>query len=163
MDATATATWVLVGVSLLSAGFIGWQLIDATRARNAQTTFLRRQETMRVYVSGRAGQGGSGVELPRDSDPDAVAALIEKAKTDELSRRAIRDYLNYWESIATGARFGVLDRDMLAAQVGPKLEHIWTSYSPYIQWIRSTEVPPTFMVELEGLLREWRKASMSVA
>jgi hypothetical protein len=156
MDATAVATWALAGVSLLSAAFIVWQLVDGTRVRKEQTVFLRRQETMRLYAAGYLNHD-VGIPLPRDSDPEAVAALVERARTDEEARRAIRDYLNHWESVATGARFGVLDHDMLVAQLGPRLEHIWSSYAPYVRWIRSTEHPPTFMVQLEGLLDDWAR------
>lgn len=155
MDATAIATWALAVVGLLSAAFIVWQLIDGTRARKDQTTFLRRQETMRLYTAGRQHVHDLSAALPRDSDTDGVAEFLKKARTDEAHRGAVRDYLNYWESVATSARFGALDKDMLRAQVGPKLEAIWRSNAPYIRWIRSTEDPPTFMLELEGLLREW--------
>jgi hypothetical protein len=95
------------------------------------------------------------VGLPRDSDAEAVAQFIAEAMTDETHRLAVRDYLNYWEEIATGARFGVLDAGMLRALVGPRLVSIFRNYGPHIDWIRESGSPSTFMVELENLVRDW--------
>jgi hypothetical protein len=95
------------------------------------------------------------IGLPRDSDSAAVAAFVEKAKKDESHRLAIRDYLNYWEEIATGVRFGVLDADVLRTMVGPRLVSIFQNYRPHIDWIRSSGTPSTFMDELENLVKDW--------
>jgi hypothetical protein len=157
MDPAALATWVLAGVTLLSAGFVVWQLIDSTRVREAQTTFLRRQETLRLYSTTRDSRQIAKIGLPRDSDEDAVAAFIETAKKDEAHRLAVRDYLNYWEEIATGVRFGVLDAEMLRALVGPRLASIFRNYRPHIDWIRENHSPGTFMVEVEGLVKDWTR------
>ena len=155
MDATAIATWVLAAITLISAGFVVWQLVDSTRVREAQTTFLRRQETLRLYSSTGDSRRTTKVGLPRDSDADAVTQFIAEAMTDEAHRLAVRDYLNYWEEIATGARFGVLDADLLRALVGPRLVSIFRNYRPHIDWIRESGSPSTFMVELENLVRDW--------
>jgi hypothetical protein len=157
MDATAIATWVLALVTLLSAGFVVWQLIDGTRARVEQTTFLRRQETLRMYSSTQDSRRTLTVRVPRDSDADAVAAFIETAKTNEDYRLAVRDYLNYWESIATGVRFGVLDAELLRALVGSRLAAILRNYRAHIEWIRTEGKPSDFMVELEGLVQRWER------
>jgi hypothetical protein len=155
MDSAAIATWVLAGVTLLSAGFVVWQLIDSTRVRQEQTTFLRRQETLRLYSSTQDSRRTSKIGLPRDSDSVAIAAFVEKAMKDEQHRLAIRDYLNYWEEIATGVRFGVLDADMLRTLVGPRLVSVFRNYRVHIDWIRSSGSPSTFMVELENLVKDW--------
>lgn len=155
MDPAAIATWVLAGVTLLSAGFVVWQLIDSTRVRQEQTTFLRRQETLRLYSSTQDSRRTSKIGLPRDSDSVAVTAFTEKAMKDEQHRLAIRDYLNYWEEIATGVRFGVFDADVLHALVGPRLVSIFQNYRAHIDWIRSSGSPSTFMVELENLVKDW--------
>jgi hypothetical protein len=157
MDAAAIATWVLAGVTLLSAGFLVWQLIDSTRARKEQTTFLRRQETLRLYSATQDNRRTSNLGLPRDSDAVAVAAFIEKAKKDENHRRALRDYLNYWEEIATGVRFGVLDAEMLRTLDGPRLASILHNYRSHIDWIRSNGTPGTFMDEFENLVKDWTR------
>ena len=155
MDPTAIATWVLAGVTLLSAGFVVWQLVDSTRSRQEQTTFLRRQETLRLYSSTAGSRRTVDLGLPRDSDAPAVAAIIRKAQKSERERRAIRDYLNYWEEIATGVRFGVLDPDVLRALVGPRMVSIFQNYREHIDWIRANHSPGTFMVELEAVTRDW--------
>jgi hypothetical protein len=157
MDAAAIATWVLAGVTLLSAGFLVWQLIDSTRARKEQTTFLRRQETLRLYSATRDNRRTANLGLPRDSDSAAVTAFIEKAKKDENHRRVLRDYLNYWEEIATGVRFGVLDADMLRTLDGPRLASILQNYRVHIDWIRSNGTPGTFMDEFENLVKDWTR------
>lgn len=159
MDATAIATWVLAAVTLFSAGFVVWQLVDGTRARKAQTTFLRRQETLRLYSATQDSRRTSNVGLPRDSDADGIAAFVATAMTDETHRLAIRDYLNYWETIATGVRFGVLDADVLRALVGPRLVSVFDNYRSHIDWIRSSGNPSNFMVELERLVADWRRTS----
>jgi hypothetical protein len=155
MDSEAVATWVLAGVTLISAAFVIWQLIDGTRTREAQTTFLRRQETLRLYSATHDSRHPSKLGLPRDSDADAIASFCERATTDEGCRLAIRDYLNYWEEIATGVRFGVLDANVLRALVGPRLVSIFTNYRPHIDWIRESGRPSTFMVELEQMVSGW--------
>lgn len=155
MDATAIATWVLAVITLLSAGFVVWQLVDGTRARVAQTTFLRRQETLRLYSGTQDSRRTSKIGLPRDSDAAGVAAFTETAKTDEEHRLAVRDYLNYWESIATGVRFGVLDGELLRALVGPRLASILRNYRAHIDWIRADGSPSNFMIELENLVQAW--------
>ena len=155
MDPTAIATWVLAIITLLSAGFVVWQLIDGTRARVEQTTFLRRQETLRLYSATQDSRPTSKIGLPRDSDSEAVAAFTETARTDEDYRLAVRDYLNYWESIATGVRFGVLDGGMLRALVGPRLASILKNYRAHIDWIRAEGKPSNFMIELENLVQDW--------
>jgi hypothetical protein len=157
MDPAAVATWVLAGVTLLSAAFVVWQLIDSTRVREAQTTFLRRQETLRFYSSTRDSRQIAKLGLPRDSDEEAVAAFLETAKVDESHRLAVRDYLNYWEEMAVGVRFGVMDAEMLRALVGPRLASIFHNYRSHIDWIREDHSPGTFMQELEALVKDWTR------
>lgn len=72
---------------------------------------------------------------------------------DEGHRLAIRDYHNYWESMATGARFGVRDAGMLRALVGPRLALIIENYRPHIDRIRAEAKPSNFMSELENVVR----------
>lgn len=151
--------WAGVVATLFGAGLVFYGLVDAANARKEQNSILRKTETLRMLVETLHQRSSSQLGLPVDSDHEAIAAKIRAALATDPDgaevRAQIRQYLNYWETIAGGVSGGVLDEDILRTQAKTRVVSLWQNYYPYIADRRRVRNAPTLWQELEQLATKW--------
>lgn len=151
--------WAGVVATLLGAGLVFYGLVDAANARKEQNSILKKTETLRMLVETIHQRSSSQLGLPVDSDREAIAQKIQVAMgtgADGAEARAqVRQYLNYWETVAGGVSSGVLDENLLHTQARTRVVSLWENYYPYIADRRRNRNAPTLWVELEQLATKW--------
>jgi len=151
--------WATVGATLAGALLVWAGLIDTARARKEQNTILRKTETLRMLVETLQQRSVAGVALPLDRDREAIAATIKAAAHEgpdaEKTAAAIRQYLNYWETLSGGVLDGVLDEELLRRRARGRVVAVWTNYHPFIEQRRVAAGSDSLWADLETLGRRW--------
>ncbi len=159
------ATWALVVATLIGAILILVGLFLSAKADREQTKILRQRETIRLYLETtdhrRFGEAHDRALLARMD----VSERIELAKTESVegktARRLIRDYLNYWESIAAGVLADVLDEAVLKQIARGRVIQIVRDYREFIVWRRQEGDRPNLWSDLETLAERWSKKTIA--
>jgi Domain of unknown function (DUF4760) len=124
----------------------------------------RRQATLDAYIQAggyrralteKQRQARKGGDKHSDEAPLGLEEAIEVSDRSSAQHDAIRDYLNFWENIAIGARFHVFDKKVLRTMSRHVLCGVYSRYAPYIYLVRWGENQPTAYEALEGLALEF--------
>lgn len=91
------------------------------------------------------------LEFRPSSAADVLAVLREAGKTDK--NRWLRQFISYYEMVASLVHRGVLDRDLLEDSVNEYVG-FYTLLKPFLKDIRETMGHPRFLKQIERLVEE---------
>jgi len=122
------------------------QLTRAVHQARERGRDERREHTITIYLETLDSRRKiKGDELPDDRDAEAISELIDTLLSAEQegqerepeiasARRALTQYLSFWEAVALGVKQGVFDFETLRMQAAGHVQALWANYEP---WIRS--------------------------
>lgn len=135
--------WITAGATLGGAVLVVAQLTRAISQAHKRSERQRREKTITVYLETLDSRRQiKGEDLPDDRDAEAVTAFIESLLAEEeigegedpqsaKSRRALTQYLGFWEAVALGVRQEVFDFETLELQAAGHLIALSKNYEPW--------------------------------
>jgi hypothetical protein len=140
---------VLINLGAIS--FLGLQIRLAVIGAKREWAQKRREATLRTFMGTIERRERYKAILPSDRDKVAINAMIAEAVADPIKDHAIRDYMNYYEMVATGVNAGVLDIEVIARFAGNSLINAWNNYLPWIVRERQRYQTDSLSCEFEQL------------
>ena len=134
---------LLVNVILLLAAVwqlraLGKQVGHASTATNQDHERRRKQATIDFYASTLQKRSEFRTILPYDRDSASILNLLEQANSENNQLgKAITEYLNLFELLATGVRTDVFDFSVIERAAGGRIVAIARNYRPWIEQRRS--------------------------
>jgi hypothetical protein len=95
-------------------------------------------------------------EVPPDTDPAAVREFCRDADSNSPNGRLLRNYLNYYENLATGINCGVFDIEVAARVSGTIIVRVFDAYKDFIYRIRKATGHSLAYSEMEALAQALR-------
>lgn len=96
-----------------------------------------------------------GFEFRPRSAEDVLTILRDAGKTDE--NRRLRQFMGYYEMVASLVHRGILDRDLLEDSVNEYIG-FYTMLRPFLPQVREAMGLPTFLKSIERLVEESPRA-----
>jgi hypothetical protein len=100
------------------------------------------------------------LEFRPSSAADVLAVLRETGKTDR--NRWLRQFISYYEMVASLVHRGVLDRDLMEDSV-QEYVGFYTMIKPFLKDIRETMGYPGYLKQIERLVEESPRGREQVA
>ncbi len=155
-DWTAIAAWVAAVFAGGGAVLVIIQLGFAQRATRDEYENRRRQAAIEFYARTINQRGEWNLKLPPDRDEEAIKVLVDQAldpdgERTEEARRAIHNYLGFWELLSAGVARDVLDRDTIRSLARGRAVAVWKNYEPFVTAERIRYDAPLLYIELEHL------------
>jgi hypothetical protein len=154
--ATAVATSFGALVAIVGAALVVWQVDQARRNTQDEYEKRRRQAAIDFYAQTISQRDQWNLRLPPDRDAEAISDLLAQAtapgdrETEEI-RRAIHNYLGFWELLSAGVHEEVLDRKTVVSLARGRAVAVWANYRSYIIKERERYHAPALYSELEKL------------
>jgi hypothetical protein len=160
-QSSALATWFGAGIAFVGAGLVIFQLYLARSATREQYASQRRQAAIDFYARTVSQRDQWNQKLPPDRDEAAIGALVSQAMepagdATEEARRAIHNYLGFWELLSAGVANGVLDRDTIRSLARGRAVAVWNNYKPFV-------ITERFRYKAGALYRELQNLAESLA
>ncbi len=114
----------------------------------------RKQATIEFYAATLERRNALRHELAEDRDSEAITRVTEKLREQGKSApewHSVVEYLNLWETLATGVNSDVLDYSTISRLSGQRVISIVRNYWSWIDWRRSELASPSVYSELETL------------
>jgi hypothetical protein len=120
--------WITAVATAIGAFLVVAHLRRAVRHAQQRGLTQRRENTITTYLETLDSRSKiKGDELPDDRDAEAIREFIEtlleaerdgRERESEIARnrRALTQYLSFWEAVALGVRQEVFDADTLRMQ-----------------------------------------------
>jgi hypothetical protein len=136
--------WITAIATAGGAVLVVAQLTRAVRQAHQRGQTQRRENTITVYLNTLDSRSQiKGDELPDDRDTEAICEFIEtlleaerdgREREPEIAkgRRALTQYLSFWEAVALGVRQDVFDFETLELQAASHVIALWANYEPWI-------------------------------
>jgi Domain of unknown function (DUF4760) len=155
-DWTALAACVAAVFAGGGAVLVIIQLGLARRTTKDEYANRRRQAAIEFYARTISQRVEWNLKLPPDRDKEAIKALLAQAldpagERTEEARRAIYNYLGFWELLSAGVAQDVLDRTTIRSLARGRAVAVWTNYKPFVTEERSRYDAPLLYIELERL------------
>ena len=155
-DWTAIAAWVAAVFAGGGAVLVIFQLYLAQRTTRDEYENRRRQATIEFYARTINQRGEWNLKLPPDRDGEAIKVLIAQAldpdgERTEEARRAIHNYLAFWELLSAGVAQNVLDRTTIRSLARGRAVAVWKNYEPFVTAERTRYEAPLLYIELQRL------------
>lgn len=135
------SVWLGAVLACLTAGGLGGVIYQVRLAAKAQRLDnIRRceQATLEFYAGTMQGRVNWRQCLPDDRDGDAIAAFVQDpADLTHPTNKLVSEYLNYFESLATGVNLRIYDLDTIDHIAGPRLIATYRNYLPWIEGRRA--------------------------
>ncbi len=148
-----TANVISFAAFVISLSSFGFAVVTAWREGRRR----RREATLHAYMSTIDRREQYKTLLPSDRREEIIRRRIEESQTDDAVDRAIRDYMNFHEMVATGVNMGVLDIAVISRFGGDSLVHAWNHYLPWIMRQRTELETPSLSCEFEKLAADVAK------
>lgn len=156
---TTYETWnIVLGAVLacLTAGGLGgvvFQVRQGAKVQRGDHARLRQQATLEFYADTMHGRVSWRQNLPDDRDPVALAAFLpDPADLSDETNKLVSEYLNYFESLATGVNLGIYDLNTIDHLAGPRLIETYRNYLPWIEGRRTAFDQRVLYAEWEVLV-----------
>jgi Domain of unknown function (DUF4760) len=155
-DWTAIAAWVAAVFAGGGAVLVIFQLYLAQRTTKDEYENRRRQAAIEFYARTINQRGEWNLKLPPDRDEEAIKVLVAQAldpdgERTEEARRAIHNYLGFWELLSAGVAQDVLDRATIRSLARGRAVAVWKNYEPFVTAERSRYEAPLLYIELQRL------------
>jgi hypothetical protein len=133
----AIATGAAALFAAVGAGLVVAQLYLARTATREEYANRRRQAAIDFYAQTIGQRDQWNLRLPPDRDEAAISVLVNQAlapsgEATEQARRAIHNYLGFWELLSAGVAKEVLDRDTIRSLARGRAVAVWNNYRPFV-------------------------------
>ncbi|MEU4163470.1 DUF4760 domain-containing protein [Actinoplanes sp. NPDC026670] len=152
-----------LGVNVIFLVFVIKQLrLLQSQITNTSETFaleqirIKRQSTLEHLATTMSHRQDVAKEVPPDTDPVAVRDFCKDADSNSPNGRLLRNYLNYYENLASGINCDVFDIDVVARTSGTIIVRVFDAYKEFIYRIRKATGHSLAYSELEELAEKLR-------
>lgn len=132
------------------------QISNASEAFALEQLRIKRQSTLEHLAATMGHRQAVSKDVPPDTDITAVREFSSNADSNSPNGRLLRDYLNYYESLATGINCGVFDVEIAARTSGTVIVRVFDAYRDFIYRIRKATGHTLAYSELEQLAETLR-------
>jgi hypothetical protein len=170
----STAEAIATIINIAGLVFLGAQVMlarralsDNAKAQEREWERQRRKSTLDMLAATSQYRESLKAGLPwNDRDPKEVAAFLARANGDREKLVPVREFLNYYEDLAVGARQGVFDIETISMSEGSRIIATAENYRVYVEDIRREIGKSTLYENLECLaeiLRSLRKSPIAAS
>jgi hypothetical protein len=147
---------VLLVFVVIQLRLLQTQISDASNAFASEQLRIKRQSTLEHLATTMAHRQDVSKDVPPDTDLAAVKEFSKDADSNNPNGRLLRNYLNYYENLATGINCGVFDVEIAARTSGTVIVRVFDVYQDFIYRIREATGHSLAYCEMEALVQNLR-------
>lgn len=155
--AGVVVNFILFVVFSLQLKALRQQVAVSERVERSAEDRARRQATVEFYAATHSRRIDFARRLEDWTDIDTPEEISLAARTDDRLRRAVNDYLNYYEFLALGVNMATYDYDTIRGLARGRMVYLADSYRDYIERARQRNNNAGLWVELEILADRLRR------